>query len=396
MPSTSGFIGFDKFVWFQGVVEDRVDPLKLGRTRVRILGLHTEDKTLIPTENLPWAYPISPITSAAMNGIGETPLGPVEGTWVVGFFRDGENCQEPIIFGTLGGIPQEAANSIIGFNDPKTNYPLKDYLKEADLNRLARNEKISKTIVQAKKDNLDLNVPVALNADDNWNEPDPFYSAEYPFNHVTESESGHIFETDDTYNNERIGEFHRKGTFYEIGPDGKKITKIVNDNYLIIAGGDYVHIKGICNVTVGGDCNLLVNGAANIEVNKDVTANFKRDVKITVGGSLSVNVAEDTSLQVGNDINVLTGGDTTLAAVGDTNISADGNVSVSAGVDLELAGIATALLKGNAKLDLSTLGNFALKANGSANLDGILSTDLTSSGIVTINGSLVLLNPPGV
>ena len=90
LNSTNQFMGFDGFIWFQGVVEDRMDPLQLGRVRVRILGLHTEQKDNIPTADLPWAYPMQPITSAAMSGVGTTPLGPVPGTWVVGFFRDGE------------------------------------------------------------------------------------------------------------------------------------------------------------------------------------------------------------------------------------------------------------------------------------------------------------------
>ena len=175
---------------------------------------------------------------------------------------------------------------------------ISEFLEEADTNRLARNEKITETIVQAKIDNLDKDVPVALGADENWDEPTPFYNGSYPYNHVYESESGHIFEVDDTQKNERIGEYHRKGTFYEIGPDGKKISKVVNDNYQIIAGGDYVHIMGVCNVTIGGDCNVLVNGQANIEVNKDVTMNLKQDVKVTVGGGLYVDVAEDMNIQV--------------------------------------------------------------------------------------------------
>ena len=54
---------------YQGVVEDRNDPLQLGRVRVRFVGIHTEDKQKIATEDLPWAYPIQPITSAAMSGI---------------------------------------------------------------------------------------------------------------------------------------------------------------------------------------------------------------------------------------------------------------------------------------------------------------------------------------
>ena len=96
---------------YQGVVEDRKDPMELGRCRVRWIGLYTEEKNLIKTEDLPWSYPVQPITSAAMSGIGTTPLGPVEGTWVVGFFRDGEKRQQPVYFGTLGGIPQTEADT---------------------------------------------------------------------------------------------------------------------------------------------------------------------------------------------------------------------------------------------------------------------------------------------
>ena len=71
------FLGKNGFFWFMGVVEDRNDPMKLGRVRVRVLGIHTDDKTQIKTEDLPWAFPMQPITSAAMNGIGQTPIGPV-------------------------------------------------------------------------------------------------------------------------------------------------------------------------------------------------------------------------------------------------------------------------------------------------------------------------------
>ena len=111
---------FGEFVWWQGVVEDRVDPLKLGRCRVRILGYHTDNKVEgvgIPTEHLPWATPSQPITSAAMNGIGTTPMGPVEGTWVFGFFRDGKNAQEPVMMSTFGGRPEAVANPKVGFNE---------------------------------------------------------------------------------------------------------------------------------------------------------------------------------------------------------------------------------------------------------------------------------------
>ena len=41
--------------FYTGVVEDRNDPLQVGRVRVHIYGLHTDDKTLIATPDLPWS-----------------------------------------------------------------------------------------------------------------------------------------------------------------------------------------------------------------------------------------------------------------------------------------------------------------------------------------------------
>jgi hypothetical protein len=84
-----------------GVVEDRNDPAFMGRIRVRIFGVHSTDRTEVPTETLPWATPLFPSTSASFGGIGATASGLIEGTWVMGFFRDGFSCQDPIIFGPI-------------------------------------------------------------------------------------------------------------------------------------------------------------------------------------------------------------------------------------------------------------------------------------------------------
>jgi hypothetical protein len=131
---------FGEFVWWFGVVEDRNDPLFLGRCRVRILGYHDSHESgnsesgpkIISTENLPWAHPIQPITSAAMNGIGTTPLGPVEGSWVMGFFKDGKNAQQPMMMGTFGGIPTDKTLEGLEGYDPKVDFhdPRTDKLAE--------------------------------------------------------------------------------------------------------------------------------------------------------------------------------------------------------------------------------------------------------------------------
>ena len=66
------FMGMDGFIWFTGVVEDRNDPSKLGRVRVRCVGHHTDDKSKIPTADLPWAHVMHPVTDPSMNGMGGT------------------------------------------------------------------------------------------------------------------------------------------------------------------------------------------------------------------------------------------------------------------------------------------------------------------------------------
>ena len=96
----------NNLVWWTGVVENRDDPEQLGRCKVRIFGYHTEDVSKLPTNDLPWAIPMQPVTSAATSGVGVTPVGLVTGSWVMGFFLDGEEAQKPVIMGTVAGKPQ--------------------------------------------------------------------------------------------------------------------------------------------------------------------------------------------------------------------------------------------------------------------------------------------------
>jgi hypothetical protein len=102
----------NSFTWWTGVVEDRDDPEKLGRCRVRIFGYHTADTNLLPTSDLPWAIPLQSITSAATSGLGHTPVGIVPGTWVMGWFLDGEEAQRPLILGTIAGKPITSADAV--------------------------------------------------------------------------------------------------------------------------------------------------------------------------------------------------------------------------------------------------------------------------------------------
>ena len=97
---TQDFAGKNGFIWWMGVVEDRDDPLLMGRCRVRIIGWHSDNEQELPVEALPWATPILPVDNP------RTTPSLAEGEWVVGYFLDGYNAQQPLIMGVVPGIVQ--------------------------------------------------------------------------------------------------------------------------------------------------------------------------------------------------------------------------------------------------------------------------------------------------
>jgi hypothetical protein len=117
-------VGKEGFIWWVGVVEDRQDPLFLGRVRVRIVGEHTENKQEIPTEHLPWA------SYVVHHDDGNNVSGLKEGDWVVGFHMDGLEGQKPCIMGKLHGIPEDQAPLDIGGDDVGFYDPTPDDLLE--------------------------------------------------------------------------------------------------------------------------------------------------------------------------------------------------------------------------------------------------------------------------
>ena len=586
------FMGKDGFTWFVGVVEDRKDPKFLGRLRVRVLGYHTDDKQKLPTVDLPWAHVMNPITSATVSGIGQTPLGAVEGTWVVGFFTDGDDAQMPVIMGTLPGRPSKTPTGEKGFEDPNAAYPRE--ANQSDVNRLAINAEedvpdfsavgggnqvvefnggdvndavsisnrnspvetikvaqfqadlddhlrkegfgtdanateilkaandfkkdyhkifklpsnildskeniltgaanhldtvITKTInhvrgtetgtllkdsilVNAKgqlftpgnlKDvlpsnlsadaiakgvqnitsynindlsttaleklyalapdkvpgnlikgivdsgklkyfksplksiqtnphlssvidsaNLTRNIGVAqidgivdgidgvaglntlsqdiglITADFDvgltggaWSEPPSPYAAEYPFNHVYESESGHIKEFDDTANAERIHERHMSGSGYEIGPKGTKVTKVVKDNYEIISNDDFLHVRGTRRQTVDEGVRIRCNANAGVGNSYSIEVGVGSNCNIEVnGGNVNV-VAKGVGL----------GGDINLNAMGNINMKAAGSINMAAvGAITETAVTRTSKITG---LNVNNAGVFDVNASQS-------------------------------
>ena len=258
MSDVSGdFAGKGGFIWWVGVVEDRIDPLKLGRCRVRCFGWHSANKMQLPTNMLPWAVPSIPVNSMNV-------YAPKEGEMVFGFFVDGENAQEPVMLGSFPSIPLQKANPKDAFNDPRTsaqlaaapvkptesatNYPRK--LDEPTTSRLARNDSdYPSEIVAAKKSKRASKV-----------EPASYYAAKYPYNNVYESESGHALEFDDTKGAERVHIYHRSGSYTEWAPDGSRSERIQKDKFEVVVGNEKVYIKGDVQIYVDGNYRLDVTG----------------------------------------------------------------------------------------------------------------------------------------
>ena len=295
------FQGHDGFVWFTGVVEDRNDPTKLGRVRVRCVGYHTDDKTKIPTEDLPWAWVLQTVHTPSMNGMGHTPGFLVEGTWVVGFFRDPEMLQEPIILGSLPGVPENLGDPNKGFHDPnrrESNPELSGYntsvyprtTGEPDTNRLARNFEVQDTIVGDKKAGV---IEGIRSADGTtYDEPTTTYNAVYPKNHVFESEVGHTTEFDDTSGAERVSQYAHSGTFYEIDAVGNRVDKVVSNDYHLVKGNNFEHVQGDMHLTVEGTLNIKCK-KLNVEVLEDYNEDVGQNKTIRIEGTLSNDINGD-------------------------------------------------------------------------------------------------------
>ena len=103
------------------------------RVPVRILGYHTEDRSILPDEDLPTAIIKRPTSMGQGNNASS---GIVGGELVSGFFADGDDAQQPIIDGIYGYFDKDAPNvssaeyqdANSGINPFDTSFPYSDNL----------------------------------------------------------------------------------------------------------------------------------------------------------------------------------------------------------------------------------------------------------------------------
>jgi sugar-specific transcriptional regulator TrmB len=84
------------------------------RYKVRIIGLHDQGETEIPSDQLPWAQLMYPVTGGGGQANAGATANLRQGMFVFGFFLDGQEQQVPVIMGVLGNNAQTSLSTTIG------------------------------------------------------------------------------------------------------------------------------------------------------------------------------------------------------------------------------------------------------------------------------------------
>lgn len=322
---------------FSGVVEDRLDPLQMGRCRVRITGMHTEDKNELPTNKLPWATPFMGNSTAAVSGIGAAPTGLVEGSSVFCVYNDNDK-QQPFILSSVPGRPAKLSEKGTnkGFQDGAGVYPFSPYIEESDVPRNTRHFKIEETGVMSKKVSTVRGIEIAGVAGMKWDQPETPYNAKYPYSNSFNSEGGHLVEMDNTVGAERLNVYHRSGTYTEMNPDGSQTNRIRGDNFTIIEKSGVILVKGACTITVDGNAYVKINNAMTVDVSGTATVNILNNANLNVSGSLNVSVVDSLNFQASAINMEAYMGDICLKAAGNIYNRAERNIEVTTGNNMNI------------------------------------------------------------
>jgi len=176
----------------------------------------------------------------------------------------------------------------MGFIDPDLKYPLPSHVNEPDTHRLARHDKIDKTIVSDKKNNRVLDISLA-NSGITWKQPPIPYNAVYPHNHTTITEAGHIIELDDSAGSERIHIYHSSGTFIEIDNNGTRVDRVSGTQCTIIEQDGTTLIKGTGVLNIDGDFSVDIKKSLHVEVWGDIKMHVHGNVYQQVDGDMSTD-----------------------------------------------------------------------------------------------------------
>ena len=411
---------------YYGVVEDRVDPEQLGRVRVRVAGVHTQDKQEIPTDSLPWSMVMTPTTSPSASGVGTTPY-LMEGSWVVVTFMDAMK-QQLLVMGTLPGVPIEYRTPNVGFTSQVGVTP-----RETGTNDLpaasrpesiashptfiARARSLMEGIVQAAPCRTTTVTPD--NTQEGYydrpevNETDPIVSRQntmYPLNYVQEHEGGHVVEFGNVPGEERYSYTHPTGAYMEYDGGGGLSVKSMGPQYEWAHRNRNMVIMGDCNITVYGKMRHFVKGDYTLEVEGDYIQNVKGSMRQKIGSNFESEILQDFSQTIGNNfqqqikqnrtITITGGNDRLTVAAGSQYLTVQSNVlqtvngnrtETTLGNKSEVA-LGEASYFGKAILNLDSSTKVSSASAGSTQITAASTGDLNFGGAVTLTGSTVDIN----
>ena len=288
---------------------------------------------------------------------------------------------------------QQVASTVV---DP-TTVPITSTPSSPTLARAASN--VVTSIAETQPSDISV-TPVGI-------EPPLAYKGQYPYVHTQKSESGHIKEIDDTPGNERLFDYHKSGTYQEIAADGRRVTKVVGDNYSIVVHDDHVYIEGSQDVYVKGNINITC----------------LNDVNINVGGRLEINAKEDVRIRgsaiyleaYAGDINMYSSGNTNMHSTRDTNIFSNANVQVQSavgsnftsqsfdvkttqdvnlysGANVQIQSTTDTNIKSGAGIFSSSTNDTNIKSSGAFIVSATSDSSVKSSSTVAFDGSHISLN----
>lgn len=267
---------------YYGVVENNWDPEMLARVQVRIVGMHTDNRTddtqsdYMPVEDLPWAQVMQ--TGSSISNQGNVAI-PINGSVVIISFMDAEE-QIPVILGSVPKLPEALPDFTKGFSDPLGVNPTEESIGVSPISNYATGVPPPDGVIN-KANDVETGV---ICVDDTWSEPVTPFAPIYPNNLVIQ-QGQQVFELDATPFAERINFQHITGSFMEMHPTGDRVSKSKGDDVLVVEGDRNILVKGGSHITIRG-----FTSGHNVEATRDIK--FK-----SVTGSFKANAFTDAEIE---------------------------------------------------------------------------------------------------
>lgn len=159
-----------------------------------------------------------------------------------------------------------------------------------------------------------LSINIIAELGDPWEEPEPFYDADYPHNTVLATHQGILFEIDNSDCKRRIHLYHPSNTFIEIGEQGDVTLKnktdwieivgknkkkfVWKDEIMSVDGNQSLRVGQNQDLEVLQDKGEIIHGNSVLFVGKDIACKYNGHYNIFVNENKYTRVIKDNILSV--------------------------------------------------------------------------------------------------